>query len=196
MSLVFDPVGHVYTWNGKRVPNVTAIIRDALGDPFANVSPAVLEYARQRGQAVHKACELDDAGQLDERTVDPVIAGYLEAWRALRQAWRFRIMASELPIYNPALGYACTPDVVFEAPTTWGVIEIKTGLPGLQAELQTAAQLEAARHHFDMLQGGERFAVRLDKNGKPHFERHDHPGNWRDFLSCLNVCRLRERIAA
>jgi hypothetical protein len=39
------------------------------------------EHSRERGTAVHLALQLNDRGELDESTVDPLVAGRLAGWR-------------------------------------------------------------------------------------------------------------------
>ncbi len=196
--LTFDPAAHVYTWKGARVPSVTEIIGAALGDAFGAAPEGVLEYAKARGRAVHRACELDSRGELDEATVAPEIAPYLEAWRAFRRNYPFNVVASERPLYHQALGFAGTPDVICESPAWWAVIDIKSGLGGLRAQLQTAAYLEMAREHYKAVDGkpARRFVLRLQANGRPALVECKRAGDWRDFLSCLNVYRLRQQEAA
>lgn len=196
--LIFDPVNHEYTWQGKRVPGVTSIIGAALGDAFSGVPREVLEYARQRGKAVHRACELDAAGKLDEASVADEIRPYLVAWRDFRRMYPINVVRSEFPMFHGALGYAGMPDIVFETPCSWGIIDIKTGLPGIRAKLQTAAYLELAKATLSPTSGAiKRFALQLGSNGRPTVVEHGaHAADWRDFLSCLNVYNLKLREAA
>lgn len=197
--LTFDPAEHRYTWNGGRVPSVTQIIASALGNPFAAVPPAVLERKRQIGQAAHRACELDDAGQLDEATVHPDVAPYLSAWRKFRKAWPFRVLASERVMYDDVCGYAGQTDVIAERDDgVLIVIDIKTGLPKAQAALQTAAYAnlvlrERTKGEDQTLP--QRYALHATKDGTYHLVPYVRPGDWRDFLACLAVHRIKERIA-
>ena len=64
----FDPAAHRYTLGGIVLPSVTQILRGL--DDFSNVPARVLEKARDRGNRVHAACNLDVLGTLDENTVD------------------------------------------------------------------------------------------------------------------------------
>lgn len=194
--LTFDPTAHQYGWNGVIVPSVTEIIGAALGDAFQNTPAAVLDYARQRGQAVHRACELDSAGSLNEASVAPEIMPYLAAWREFRRLYPFNVVRAEFPMYHGGHGYAGTPDIIFETPFCWGVIDIKTGATGIRAHMQTAAYLDLARLQFSAIEGkpARRFALQLRPNGRPSIVEHTaNAADWRDFLSCLNVYRLKMR---
>lgn len=197
--LSFDPAEHAYTWRGKPVPGVTSVIRGSLGDPFERVARDVLEHARQRGSAVHKACELDDEGRLDEATVDPRIVPYVEAWRKFRREYRFEVLFAERPLYSAISGFAGTPDLVGRLlDGAILVIDRKTGLPGPAAALQTAAYAELAAYelHLDSPTAPRRFALRMLPSGKYQFHEYTQPGDWRDFLACLVVHRLKGRLAS
>lgn len=192
--LTFDPAAHAYEWNARPVPSVTQVIRSALGDPFERVAAPVLELARQRGRAVHRACELDDAGRLDESSVDPRIVEYVRAWRDFRRAFAFTIDYAERPLYSLVYDFAGTPDVVGRIDdTTVAVVERKTGLPGAAAELQTAGQ--AILVAKDAPQRIRRFALQMKPTGRYSLVEHKNPSDIRDFLSCLNVHRRKQRVA-
>lgn len=193
--LTFDAGPHVYFWNDDIVPGVTDVIRGAIGDPFERVAPEILEHARQRGTAVHKACELDDAGNLDEDSVDFRIRPYVAAWRKFRAQFRCEVVMAESALYSRVYGYAGTPDVVIELPNfEQAVVDRKTGLPGPAAALQTAAYQVLAQENG--LRPTRRFALRMLPTGQYRFDEYKNAGDVRDFLACLAVHRLRERIAA
>jgi len=193
--LAFDAEAHRYTWDGRPVPSVTQVIRGALGDPFARISPAVLERKRRIGDAAHRAAELDAAGTLDDATVHPAVLPYLEAWRAFRRESQCTLIASESRIYHPVHGYAGTLDVFAWVNGDAAVIDIKTGLPGPQAELQLAAYAEVAIDGPEVSGGTvRRFALRVLPTGRYKFDEYKNPAAWRDFLACLAVHRLKEKI--
>ncbi len=75
----FNAEKHEYYVDGKSVPGVTQLL-GALYD-LSGIPNAVLEFARERGSAVHKACELWDLGTLDEDSVDTTVQPYLDAWK-------------------------------------------------------------------------------------------------------------------
>jgi hypothetical protein len=76
---------------GAQRPSVTHLLT-VLGfrDPPQDWSRSVggggaPDFYLQRGRALHKACELDDHGRLDESTVDPAIAAHLAGWRKFKR---------------------------------------------------------------------------------------------------------------
>jgi hypothetical protein len=195
--LAFDAPSHVYAWKGAIVPGVTTIIRNALGNPFERVAADVLELARQRGSAVHKACELDDAGLLDEATVDSRIVPYVDAWRVFRHQFKFQVLFAETPLYSMVHGFAGTPDCAIALlDGVMAVLDRKTGLPGPAAAMQTAAYAHLVDCEFgDDGTGLRRFALRMLPTGQYRIHEYTNPGDWRDFLAALTVYRLKERIA-
>lgn len=192
--LTFDEPTHAYAWQGKPVPGVTAVIRGALGDPFARIDPDVLERKRAIGKAAHRAVELDDAGKLDEATVHPAVVPYLEAWRAFRRESGFAPLLSEQKGYHETYGYAGQLDVLGRINGDRAVVDLKTGLPGLQAAIQTAAYAMLVPYELTPGLQPRRFALLAQINGRYKFIEYTAPGDWRDFLACLAVYRLKQRI--
>ncbi len=117
-SLLDNPVefqedGHRYTLNGVSLESVTGIL---MSEGFIDAQ-FYTEYGRTRGSYVHKARHLDDTGDLDETTIDPVIAPYLEAWRRFKRESGFVVDQSEVPLANALYKYAGRPDVIGHFPT-------------------------------------------------------------------------------
>lgn len=197
--LTFDAAEHRYFWHGKPVPGVTSIISSVLGNPFERVPTPVLEHKRALGVSTHFACHLDDAGMLDETSVHPEVRPRLDAWRAFRRELQCEVICSERQLYHASIGYAGQPDRLMRLVVAGdrAVVDLKTGLPGPYAALQTAAYGELVDSEF----GAEerplrRFSLQALPSGRYKFTEYTNPGDWRDFLSCLNVLRIRERIAA
>lgn len=186
--LDFNAERHEYRWNGAIVPSVTQVIRAALGDPFGRIPADVLERKRKIGQAAHRACELDSRGDLDEATVHPAVLPYLQAWQAFVRESGFVVVFAELPFRHDTYGYAGTPDFVGDLNGNRVVCDVKTGLSGPQAALQTAA-------YSALVCAQRRFALRALPDGRYKLVEFSSPGDWPDFLACLRCVRLRERIA-
>lgn len=72
----FEEATHTYRVDGQILPSVTQVmqtmglVRPYTGDPWYG----------ERGTAIHKACELHDAGTLDFDSLDPRIVGFVEAY--------------------------------------------------------------------------------------------------------------------
>lgn len=109
----FTEEGHRYTLNGVPLESVTGILKD---EGFID-GDFYTEYGRQRGSFVHLARHLDDVGELDEDSIDPAIAPYLEAWRRFKRESGFVVERSEVPMACSAYLYAGKPDCVGHFPT-------------------------------------------------------------------------------
>lgn len=109
--LAFDPVDHVYTYGGRRLPSVTQLLAQyGITPSLAGIPADVLEYARDRGTAVHAAIHLEKLGLLDWSTVDPTILPYMDAWNAWRDQCGYVSEGGEVPLVDPVAGYAGMPD--------------------------------------------------------------------------------------
>ena len=108
----FTEEGHRYTLNGERLASVTGILA---AEGFIDTA-FYTEYGRQRGSFVHLARHYDDIGCLDESTIDPEIAPYLEAWRRFKRESGFVVCQSEIPLANLTYRYAGKPDVIGNFP--------------------------------------------------------------------------------
>jgi len=108
----FQQEGHVYHVGDMGLVSVTQVLKAEgfIDDRFYT------EEARERGSFVHLATHLDDMGELDESTVDPLIAPYLEAWRKFKAESGFVVEQSEEPMMSTAYRYAGTPDVIGHFP--------------------------------------------------------------------------------
>jgi hypothetical protein len=104
----FTEEGHIYTLDGARLPSVTGILKAEgfIDDSFYD------EYSRQRGSLVHLATHYDDLGELDEDSLDPVIAPYCEAWRRFKRESGFVVDQSEKPMASKTYRFAGKPDAI------------------------------------------------------------------------------------
>lgn len=61
-GVVFNPVGHTYTLNGKMLNGITHVIKDKLfPDEYKNVPEHILKRAAKRGSEIHKIIEMYDS---------------------------------------------------------------------------------------------------------------------------------------
>jgi len=99
------------------------------------------KFYMTRGSYAHKAAALDVQGNLDEKTVDPEITGYLKAWRTFRVERKVTVLATEKPVYHEELDYCGTLDavVVIEGIAFPIVLDLKSGSPAPWHVLQVAA---------------------------------------------------------
>lgn len=135
-EIEFDTATHRYSVNGRDVPSVTQALKAARLIDFSMIPQAVLLHAAQRGRLVHLALEYLDRGELDEETLDPQIAGYVEAGKRFYRESGFVVDRIECRIYNPTWGYAGTFDRTGWLGKQDTVLDWKTGLSLPAHELQ------------------------------------------------------------
>lgn len=80
-------------------PRVTTILAEAA------ISDArwFTEASRDRGTAMHLCCELDDLGDLDEESVDPIVAPFLASYRKFKAEVRPIICQSGTTVHRLAI---------------------------------------------------------------------------------------------
>lgn len=159
----FDARLHRYRLDNMPVPGVTQLLRKAMD--FAGVPADVIEAALRRGTDVHKACELDTRGVLDESSVDATVAPYLVQFRKWRAQSGFRVTAragvitgAERRMGSRLYGYAGTADldglIGNTPPRCVDLVDIKTrtaptALPATVG-LQTAAYAQMLREELQL----------------------------------------------
>lgn len=183
-GLVFHPVSHTYTLDGRRVPSVTQVLKPL--HCLDHIPPAVLERKARLGTAVHRACELHLLGTLDESTVSPEVAPYFMQFLRFLDESGFEPALTERQVVSRRYGYAGTLDL-------WGYLNGRTALPDIKTTfavapicgLQTAAYAYALEEETG-LETEDRFVLRLTPETY-RLELMSDPQDLNVFLSQLNV---------
>ncbi len=144
-GLQFDPAAHRYWMPGpppREVINVTRVLEhfnEGMRTARA-CNPEAFEYAQALGQAVHRACELDDTGHtIQPDTLDEAVALRLEHWRAFKRDTGCVLHAVEQRVYHPVHDYAGTLDRVLTFAGRRWLVDLKSGVQEPFAEPQTGA---------------------------------------------------------
>jgi len=185
VSLTFTEEGHEYRFDGVVVPSVTQIIKPLYD--FGGISAERLEYASNRGVAVHKATELWDMKDLDESTLDPVIVPYLEAWKRFISENGVEIVGMEQMHFHPVYRYAGQFDriAIFNG-GAW-LLDIKA-----TAALSPAIGVQLAGYG-GLIPGTERRgAVQLKPDGTYRLQEYKSKTDWPTFLSLLTIFNWRK----
>jgi hypothetical protein len=185
--LTFDEAAHVYRLNAQPVPSVTQVLQ--LIDSFDGVPMDVLEAAREFGQHVHRAVELDSKGELDEDSLDPALAEYVAGWRKFISDRKAKVLASEVRVASRRLRFAGTLDSLLYIDDRHWLIDVKSGaIPTRTVGPQTAAYAHALREcwPFSFPRTLPRACVRLLPNDYRFVHLND-PRDWNVFLSALNI---------
>ena len=190
----FDPERHIYTLNGRELLGVTSVLTE---ERYVDYSHIPLFY-RERGSAVHKACELDGLGRLDEASVADDVRPFLEGWRRFVREVEWISEGIEVPVLNEMFGYAGTLDLLGTCakwPGQLALLDIKTGLPAWVARLQTAAYERAAQACIDGLPPYmHRGVVRVKGDGTYVCQWFDDPEDWSMWLNALGSVQIRRRF--
>ena len=135
MELQFDAEKHEFRYGDQPVVSVTQALHGAGLLDAGNFS----EWCAWRGSIVHRCCELDDHGTLDDATVADEAWPYLLAWRAFRRESGFIPDLIEHQVFNRAWGYAGILDRTGAIGKMRLVVDLKTGAPQKWHALQLAA---------------------------------------------------------
>lgn len=188
MRLTFDAESHVYRLDGDVVPSVTQLLSDLYGGSLDRIPEAILDRKRAIGVAVHAASELIDDGALDEDSVDPVIAGYLDGYRAFLDKERPAWSLSETPMGHPTWRYAGTVDRIGELRGDPAIVDLKTVAQLHPAiGVQTAAYDLLRQHEFSTPTPARRYALQLKPNGTYRLMPYTDPDDYRVFLSLIGL---------
>jgi len=181
VKITFDPERHAYTVDGAAVPSVSRIC-DIVDPPSSFYRP---EHAT-RGKYVHSACEYADAGVLREDLLDPALTEYVNAWKNFRRDTGAEVLSSETVVASK-YGYAGRLDRLLKIPTSGiGVVDIKSGDPGIRGPLQTAAYAQAAKETLGVV-ADWRACVQLTPAGTYKVHHYDEERDLDAFLSALHL---------
>lgn len=192
----FREEGHRYIHKptGRDIPSVTQIL--GILDTYKGIDKSVLNYAAERGRAVHTACQLWDEDDLDLGSLDPVIRPYVHGWIMFRDDTGFKRFPgrSECMIFHEHLGYAGRFDCIGEYP------DKTTDMPDIKTQsdptpdywgMQLAAYAEA-------LPADEcpkrRSVVHLRDDGTYRYYKLNEPHHWRRFKVVFNYFNLRQEL--
>lgn len=166
---------------GTNLPRVTEILKSTglIDTTFFT------EAGRERGTAVHLACQYLDENDLDLDSLDPALWGYVDAYRDFRQQVAMDGAWIEMPQTDPRGLYRGTPDRVLVARPR-AIWDIKTGPPMRWHALQLSAYVNMLEDPY----GYGRFGVYLKHDGKysiKEYQKNEYQRDLNVFLSALNI---------
>ena len=185
-----DAATHIYTLKGVRKPGFSEICA-TMG--VSRPNPHYTAAGRDRGTAVHSWAAFHAEGKVSIATPDDRIAPRLERFKEFLDESEFKVVGTETPLYEPRLGFACTPDLYGR----WGgynwVCDIKCGGKLKIAELQTSAQrLALAANKF---KADKRGALYLKDKTYRVYE-HTNPldeSNWAAIVRAYHAMTPEQR---
>lgn len=195
-SLQFDQATHAYFKEGLRIPSVTQVLKMSGWVSFEGIAKDVLENKRGIGEAVHKCAQYFDEGDLEESTVLPEWAGYLDAWKKFVRESQVQILGTEQKHLGTVNGmpYGMTYDRLAIVDGEESLLELKTcaakedywGLQLAGYDLGLPQCKDALRR--------KRYAVQLKKDGNyrlwPFEDAMDYDGfTWSLAITWLQLNR-------
>jgi len=193
----FDAETHTYYVDGDAKPSVTQILKLAglVDDQWFT------EFGRWRGSAVHKATHYFDEGDIDRRTLDPIVKPFVNDWIDFRKATGFTPTMIEKQFYDEAYGFCGTPDrrgyfLGGKPEESKELIDIKT-YPGGKAPWWTRYQLAGYGRLLDSRAIFRRYAVVLTGNGAnvEEYSTSEYVEDVNGFLACCAVARIKQANA-
>lgn len=185
-GLTRDEETHTYKWQNRVVPGITRLMEPI--HSYDGIPEWILERKADLGRQVHLACELWDKDDLDEASLDPVLAPYLEAWKLFRKERAGRMRSVEPFLYHPGMGFAGQPDRWMEFDTPYDVVEIKTTCRLFNAVgVQLAAQQRLFMASDPTFKPGKRFAIQLKADGRYTLREYKETSDWPTFISLLTT---------
>ena len=165
-EIVFQEDQHSYHLRGKQYPSVTSVLTSTLGDAFAACPKDRLEFAQNRGSMVHLAVALLTDGELDWKTVDPRIEGYVRAAERFHKDCPGKIVYTEKRMVDKESGLAGTPDIVKFIQGRRSLIDYKTSQQMYpRMRLQTAGYKRLHNALFPTAPIYDRYGLRLQPDG-------------------------------
>lgn len=193
-DITFEAESHTYFLGLERVPSVSEILRPLTETYLAAIPEGVLNWKRDLGIAVHKACELLDLGTLDEESLDPQIVPYLEGYKAFRVDFQPKWNAIEQIVFDDVHRYAGTMDRAGELTTGPAIVDIKTSL---QVQPSAAVQLWAYAVAHDGIEQPDLLVLQLKKDGtyrlQPFTDYDEYDATWNALLTLHGWKKRNER---
>lgn len=168
-DIVFFEDTHEYVVDGQEVPSVTTILQPLSNRGYSAINPSVLEYARNRGTAVHEALELIDLDA--DPDISPEIVPYLNAYEEWKSIYRPTFTDIEQIVYEDELEYIGTLDRAgYLNGNEFAIIDIKTSNPTKEALVSVCLQTAAYAIAYPTKTEISRYALFLKPDGTFRFQ--------------------------
>jgi len=149
------------------------------------------EEARQRGTFVHDLVHMDLDGELDATTIDPDLAGYLDAARAYIRDADIAVFHVEQPMACLVRGIAGKPDLVGKRGGRHRVVDWKTGSYEPWHRYQTAWYEHLARVNGFVLGVVDRVVVYLAADGTYQEKLFQERIDWQIAQAAITVVQAK-----
>jgi len=171
-ELKFDPIKHKYSIEGRDLPSVTTLLKNA---GMMKALSFYTDAGATNGSRRHLLTELYDKATLDYGSIALDDMPYLEGWINAKADLKIVVEPSEIEVrlYHPVLGYAGTADRICLVNGVRTILDIKNGAVerwhNLQLILYGLAYAILYEQPLPELMG-----VYLKKTGKYKFKKHNY----------------------
>jgi len=196
--LIYDDEKHAYFWNGAPVVSVTQAINEWIlvddmyvnrFDPKKRIAKSAMQQGADRGNAIHRACDIILTSELDWDALDPSMVHPLREFQRCVKEQGLQFASLGFKLYSKKYGYAGTMDPLFmvKKNTHWHpcIIDIKSGGHDLVGP-QTAAYEQLYREWAGTKGVVSRACIYLPAEGPHKFIPLTNRNDWRFFQSCLD----------
>lgn len=184
---------HRYVCGTTELLGVTTVLK--LAGLTNYDQPWFSEWHRDRGTAVHRMVALDYYGDLDERSLDPQLRGYLTGYRRFRAEVGGDIEFVEQLVHDVRAGVAGTLDLLVRQTSQAGpdvrtVFDIKPGHYAPTA-IQLSAYARMARGLYDMPVTLRRAALVIPGDGSYQVVPCTEPTDEQTWLAAVRIAQWR-----
>ena len=137
--LTFDAEKHEYKFDGKVIPSVTQIIKEAGLINLDFVDKDLLAEKADLGTKIHVTTQLYDKGSLDVDSLHPILKKYLDNWIKFKKDYGFQVEEIETMYYHSKYSFAGTLDRIGVIGKDKVLLDIKSGGKYDSHRIQTAA---------------------------------------------------------
>ena len=172
----------------KGLPRVTEVLRGVGLIDMSHVPVDILDRALKFGTALHKACELNDLGTLDFKTLSNPLIPYLASWQNFVRDYKITFKPEEIERQLISKrGFKGTPDRFTMVNRKFTIIDLKSSTAMTSATaLQLAAYQILAEENIDQ-KVKQRLGVQLTETGVYKITNYTKMSDMTVFLSCLNL---------
>jgi len=184
-DITLDPEEHLYTVQGTVLHGCTEVM--AVGGLVD--TQWYTEDAKKRGTAVHLATQYYDEGDLNEASLSPALAEYLDAYKRFLDQKEPEWTGIEVAYRSVIYGYACIIDRVGWFGPERVIVDLKTGAVTKNTGPQTAAQAQA----YEETTGNKihkRYGLYL-KDGRYDLREYNDPNDFNYYTGALWVARYK-----
>jgi hypothetical protein len=181
---------HRYWLGKKRLFGVTEVIKS---NGVMSGGDFYTELGREKGEAIHRACQLLFLDKLDWSTIDGRILGYVLSCTEYIAHSKFKPRRTEHSNYHPELGYGGTWDADGSSIQIDDFLfDLKSGKKEKWHGVQTSAYQELARVNGILIK--RRGALYLQPDGSmAKLYLHEDRNDFKIFLSALRILQKEEQ---